>query len=66
MLFSIGTEGTSNSGMIQFMINILKVEDQDKYCIEGTLLQGDIFEFTEIFKKMKAYFGGHANASESS
>jgi metal-responsive CopG/Arc/MetJ family transcriptional regulator len=48
------------------MVNILKVEGEDKYCVEGIILKGDTFEFSEIFMKMKTYFGGHANASESS
>lgn len=66
MVLFIGGEESKDAGLIHFMINILKVEDQDKYCVEGVVLKGDTFEFTDVFKQMKAFFGGHANASESS
>lgn len=65
-MYVLGTGDSEQQNPIQFMINILKVEGEDKHCVEGVILKGDTFEFTEVFKQMKAFFGGHANASESS
>lgn len=63
-------ESTDNQSQesepIQFTVNILKVEEEDKHCVEAIVLKGDKFEFSEVFRQMKAFFGGHANASESS
>uniref|UniRef100_A0A7S3KR25 Uncharacterized protein n=1 Tax=Euplotes crassus TaxID=5936 RepID=A0A7S3KR25_EUPCR len=49
----------------EFLVNILKVPDQDKHCIDGILLKGNKFEFTDIFRDLKKFFGGHANAALS-
>lgn len=49
---------------IEFTINILKVPESEKHCIEGFIIKGDQFHFSNIFKTMKEYFGGHANVAE--
>ena len=47
----------------EFEVNILKVADQEKFCIDATVLKGDKFKFTEQFSDLKKFFGGHANAT---
>jgi len=49
---------------VEFLVNILKVPDQEKHCIEATVLKGDKFKFSQQFKDLKKYFGGHANSAE--
>ena len=49
---------------VEFLVNILKVPDQEKHCVEATVLKGDKFKFSEQFLDLKKYFGGHANSSE--
>jgi len=51
---------------IALTVNILKVEDQDKYCVEVVKNSGDRFIFNGIYNKLKAFFGGHANSTEES
>lgn len=45
-------------------ILILKVKDEDKYCVEFSKTEGDIFQFNEQFHIAKEYFGGHVNAKQ--
>ncbi len=47
----------------EFEVNILKVADQEKFCVDATVLKGDKFKFTEQFSDLKKFFGGHANAT---
>lgn len=49
---------------VEFMINILQVPEEDKLWVEANLIQGEKFEFINIFKNMKGFFGGHANVVE--
>jgi len=58
-------EDNEDEKPIKFMISLLKVEGQDKYCVEADLLEGDPFKYGEEFKKMQRFFAGHANAAES-
>jgi hypothetical protein len=44
---------------------LLQVPGQEKYCIEGTALKGSKFQFSEQFKNLKKFFGGHANSTET-
>lgn len=55
----------SSKSQLKFEVNILKVEDQDKYCVEATVLEGNQFEFSKVFMQMKSFFAGHANATET-
>lgn len=48
---------------VTFMVNILKVEGENKHCIEAVKLNGDRFVFNDIYNKMKSFFGGHSNAT---
>ncbi|CAI2365107.1 unnamed protein product [Moneuplotes crassus] len=54
-------EPSLNAG--EYMVHILKVPDQEKHYVEGILLEGDKFKFTENFNQLKQYFGGHINAT---
>lgn len=47
----------------EFIVSILKVPDQDKHCIDATVLKGDKFKFTQQFNDLKRFFGGHANTA---
>jgi serine/threonine protein kinase len=51
---------------ISLTVNILKVDEENKYCVEVVKNSGDRFVFNGIYNKLKAFFGGHANAAESS
>lgn len=46
-------------------VNILKVEGEDKHCIEAVKNSGDRFVFNDIYKSMRSFFGGLANVAES-
>ena len=50
-------------GEIDMRVNILKVKDQSKHCIQVIRNSGDIFAFSEIFEEIKKFFGGHVNAT---
>jgi serine/threonine protein kinase len=45
-------------------VNILKVEGEDKHCIEVVKNSGDRFVFNDIYQTMKKFFGGLVNATE--
>lgn len=51
---------------VTMTVNLLQVEDEEKYCIEAVKNSGDRFVFNKIYNKLKLFFGGHANAAESS
>lgn len=42
-------------------IDITKAEE-DKYVVQATKLLGDRFQYNDLFKELKGYFGGHVNA----
>jgi serine/threonine protein kinase len=42
--------------------SILKVPDEDKYCVDFHRYQGDNFLFSQLYNQIIQYFGGHANA----
>ncbi|CAI2363208.1 unnamed protein product [Moneuplotes crassus] len=48
---------------IEFLVNILKVPEQEKHCIDATVIKGNKFNFTDQFRDLKKFFGGHANAT---
>lgn len=50
---------------ISMVVNILKLEDNDKYCIEAIKVSGDYFKFNSLFEQLKKFFGGHVNSTES-
>lgn len=49
---------------VSMTVNILKVEGEDIHCIEAVKNSGNRFIFSDIYNKMKQFFGGHVNASE--
>lgn len=50
---------------VSMTVNILKVEGEDKHCVEAVKNSGERFVFNDIYNKMKQFFGGHANAAET-
>jgi hypothetical protein len=63
-LFNIETEEKVQiEKNLKFGINIIRVPETDKHCIEGFVLEGDKLEFNKIFWEMKGHFGGHANTN---
>lgn len=50
-----------NQNQVRAQVNIQKTEEE-KHIIEVTKLAGDRFQFNQIYKELKAFFGGHANA----
>lgn len=51
---------------VTMTVNLLKVESEEKYCIEAVKNSGDRFVFNKLYNKLKLFFGGHANTTESS
>jgi len=51
---------------VTMAVNLLKVDGEDKYCVEAVKNSGDRFVFNKIYNKLKLFFGGHANATETS
>lgn len=49
-----------NQNKVRAQVNIQKV-DEEKHIIEVTKLSGDRFQFNQIYKELKSYFGGHVN-----
>lgn len=50
---------------IDLRVNVLLVEESTpKYCVEVLKESGDRFEFDEVYKDIRDFFGGHANAKE--
>lgn len=47
---------------VRVQVNILSM-GEDKHCIEAVKLSGDRFQFNDIYKEMKSFFGGHANTT---
>lgn len=48
----------NTSNKIAIQINIMKV-DEETHVVEAVKLEGDRFLFVNIFKELKAFFGGH-------
>lgn len=46
---------------VTMKIDITKAEE-DKYVVQATKLLGDRFQYNDLFKELKGYFGGHVNA----
>lgn len=49
---------------VEMTVNILKADD-GKYCVEAVKNSGDRFVFNDIYNKMKQFFGGLSNATET-
>lgn len=52
-----------NENRVKVQINILNA-GEDKHCIEAVKLSGDRFQFNDIYREMKSFFGGHVNSSQ--
>lgn len=52
----------SDNISVSLSIRILKVEGEDKYCVQAIKHEGNRFVFSEIYKQIKEFFAGHANA----
>lgn len=48
---------------VSLSIEILKVEDEDKYCVEFWKKKGDYLEFARLVNDARSYFAGHVNAT---
>ena len=48
---------------ISLSIEILKIEGEDKHCVEFTKKKGDFLEFTRLVHDCRSYFAGHVNAT---
>ena len=48
---------------IRVQVNILNC-GSGKHCIEAVKLSGDRFQFNDIYKELKSFFGGHVNATQ--
>ena len=61
VIMSIIEEGDNK---VVMTVNILRVQDQDKFCIEAIKNSGDVFVFNKLYEKLKIFFGGHVNTDE--
>lgn len=57
----IMTIDDENNSKVRTQVSIQKVDDS-KHVVEARKLSGDRFQFNDIYKKIKSYFGGHVNA----
>jgi serine/threonine protein kinase len=48
---------------VTFTVKILKVEGEDKHCVQAIKNVGNRFAFSEAYKQLKVFFGGHANTT---
>lgn len=48
---------------VTFTVKILKVEGDDKHCVQAIKNEGNRFAFSEAYKQLKVFFGGHANTT---
>ena len=46
---------------VEIRVNILKAEDS-KYCVEVIKESGDRFEFDQIYRSIRDFYGGLVNA----
>ena len=50
---------------IDLRVNVILVEEATpKYCVEVIKEAGDRFSFDEVYKDIRDFFGGYANAKE--
>mmetsp|Transcript_11913 Transcript_11913/g.11905 ORF Transcript_11913/g.11905 Transcript_11913/m.11905 type:complete len:451 (-) Transcript_11913:48-1400(-) len=47
---------------VKLQINIMS-SGENKHCIEAVKLAGDRFQFNDIYKEIKGFFGGHINTT---
>lgn len=59
-----GTNSSETLSKLEICVNILKVPEKEKHCIEVVLLKGDRLKFNDVFKTMKEYYAGIVNASD--
>ena len=61
-----GVEMTMQEGdeiSVSFAVEILKVEGENKHCVQAIKTEGNRFAFSEAFNQLKVFFGGHANTT---
>ncbi len=51
-----------NEQRVRLQVSIMDAGD-DKHCIEAIKLIGDRFQFNDIYKEIKSFFGGHVNTT---
>lgn len=51
-----------NEQRVKLKVTILNAGD-DKHCIESIKMAGDRFQFNDIYKEVKSFFGGHINTT---
>ena len=47
---------------VTITVHIFELDDQKKYCVQVIKSGGDIILFCQIYKSLKTFFAGHANA----
>ena len=64
--YSVKLNVLEEDSKVTMSVNLLEVEDSDKFCIEAVKNSGDRFVFNKIYNQLKMFFGGHANTTETS
>lgn len=61
----IAKEEEDEDPEMEIRVNVLQVDEKaPKYCVEFIKESGDKFEFNELYKDIREFFGGLANAKE--
>lgn len=56
---------TLGEAEVSIRVNVLRVDDKgEKHCVEVIKEAGDRFEFDEVYKNIREFFGGYVNAKE--
>lgn len=61
--YAVTAKILKDDSITSIVVNILKVEDQEKYCVEAYKTDGDGFLFIDVYSKLKMFFGGHVNTT---
>lgn len=64
MIEEVGEDEDMIEQQVKFTVDILKVKDEDKWVVEFSKTEGDIFVFNTIFKDARDYFGTLCNATQ--
>jgi serine/threonine protein kinase len=54
-----------SSNAVQVNVKILKVSEEEKYCVQAIKLDGNNFAFHKVYRQLREFYGGHANATHS-
>lgn len=60
--YSLSMKIVQKTEELELTVNILKVPDEEKYCVEVLHNTGNRLWFNKVYKNLKGFFAGHNNA----